>query len=182
MAPLCAACYGTCVLWVWIVAGLVLLIAVPIAIGAALPREHVASVVQVHGAEPVAVWQALTDYERMPQWRPGLRRVELLETPDGRRRVREHSKFGPLTYDVELEEPPRRLVGRIVDEGQGFGGTWTYELAPVPGGTELRITERGEIHRPLFRFLARFVFGHEGTIRAFQQALARRLTPPPPAQ
>lgn len=182
MARFHARCYGTCVPWLWIVAGLVLLIAVPVAIGAALPREHVASVARVHGADPAIVWRTLTDYERMPQWRPGLRRIELLESPDGKRRIREHSRFGPLAYDVELEEPPRRLVGRIVDEGQGFGGTWTYELAPVPGGTELRITERGEIHSPLFRFLARFVFGHDATLQAFQQALARRLTPPAAAQ
>jgi hypothetical protein len=66
-------------------------------------------------------------------------------------------------------------VTRIVDE-TAFGGTWTMEITPTPSGSRLTITERGEIYNPVFRALARFVFGYEGTIASCLAAAQRRLT------
>jgi hypothetical protein len=60
--------------------------------------------------------------------------------------------------------PPERIVTRIADPSQPFGGTWTFEIARVPSGSTLTITERGEVYNPIFRFMARFVFGHSRTI------------------
>lgn len=77
---------------------------------------------------------------------------------------------------VEIVEnmPPTRLVTRIVGE-TAFGGTWTMAIEPTPGGSRLTITERGEIYNPIFRTLARFVFGYTSTMDSCLEAVAREL-------
>ena len=57
-----------------------------------------------------------------------------------------------------------------------FGGTWTYEITPVGKGSRLQITEDGEIYNPFFRFMARFIFGYEGTIGSYMSALEKRFS------
>ena len=73
---------------------------------------------------------------------------------------------------IEREEPPSLLVTRVV-EGQPFGGTWTYRIAPAPGGSQLTITEDGEVYNVVFRFMSRFVFGHYATMDAYLANLKR---------
>ena len=63
---------------------------------------------------------------------------------------------------------------RIVDRDLGYFGAWTYELAPVDGGTRVQITESGEVPNVLFRFLSRFVFGHTGTMDTYLRALGQK--------
>ena len=70
--------------------------------------------------------------------------------------------------------PPSRLVTKIVDETQ-FGGTWTFEVTPIPSGSRLTITERGEIYNVVFRALARYVFGYTGTMDGFLEGAKRKL-------
>jgi hypothetical protein len=72
---------------------------------------------------------------------------------------------------VERDEPPSLVVTRIVGETLPFGGTWTYRIVPAPGGSDLTITEDGEVYNPIFRFMSRFVFGHFATIDAFLAGL-----------
>ncbi len=69
----------------------------------------------------------------------------------------------------------RLLVVRIADLDLPFGGTWTYEIAPVAGGSTLTITEDGEIYNPIFRVMSRFVFGYESTMAAYLAAAEKRL-------
>jgi hypothetical protein len=64
-------------------------------------------------------------------------------------------------------ERPSLLVARIADPSLPFGGTWTYRISPAAGGSELSITEDGEVYNPIFRFMARFVFGYTATMDAF---------------
>ncbi|HZD05714.1 MAG TPA: hypothetical protein VE173_12380, partial [Longimicrobiales bacterium] len=63
----------------------------------------------------------------------------------------------------------------IADEGLPFGGTWTYVLEPDAGGTRVTLTEDGEIYNPFFRFMARFVFGYDGTMRSYLDGLEARM-------
>ena len=68
-------------------------------------------------------------------------------------------------------------MGRIEDTNLPFGGSWTYELAPVGDSeTTLRITEDGEVYNPIFRFVSRFVMGHDATIRQYLSAVGTRFT------
>ena len=159
---------------------LVLAIGVIVAIGALtaivgllLPRDHTAATRAHIKAVPDSVWQAVTNVRDYPRWRTGVRSVDVLST-EGALRWREHGSDGAITFERSAEERPHRLVTRIVDETLPFGGTWTYELVPAPDGTLLTITERGYVTNPLFRFMARFIFGHHRTQEDFLRSLGRR--------
>lgn len=69
------------------------------------------------------------------------------------------------------EVADEKLVARIVDRDLGYSGSWTYAFSDTPGGTLVSITENGEVSNILFRFLARFVFGHTSTMDAYLTAL-----------
>ena len=140
----------------------VALVALVALIGSRLPQSHRASVRELFRCPPAVIWRTITDVEAFPTWREGLTRVQ---RPPGSRRlpgVDRGGRSGKMTLVVERMEPPRLLVGRIADPGLPFGGTWTYEIMPVSRGQPLEITEDGEIYNPLFRFMARFIFGYEG--------------------
>jgi uncharacterized protein YndB with AHSA1/START domain len=145
-------------------------------IGAALPRDHVASREVRLPLPPERVWAAITSVDAFPSWRPDLKRVERLSGNDGRTKWIEHTSSGRITFAVDHMDAPRVLVVRIVDRELPFGGTWTYEIAPAGGGSTLRITEHGEVYNPIFRFVSRFVFGHEKTISDYLAALERSVS------
>jgi uncharacterized protein YndB with AHSA1/START domain len=174
--------------WVLIaVAAVAVLIALVALIGSLLPKGHVASRSAKFRQSPEAVWKAITDVASFPSWRSDVQRVEMLPDRDGRPVWKEISRRGALTLEVVEWKPPERLVGRIADPDLPFGGTWTYEIAGTNGGSTLTITERGEIYNPLFRFLARAVFGYHATMEAYLRALGKKfgedVTPvPSPAE
>jgi len=153
-----------------VLAAVVLLI---VAVGYTLPVAHVATREAQLAAPLERVYSALRDVEKFPGWRSDVKSVELLATtPAVRWRERGDND---ITFEMELADPPRRLVTRIVDRSLPFGGSWTYELSPQQGGTRLVITEHGEVYNPLFRFVSRFVFGHTATIDRFLADLGRYL-------
>jgi hypothetical protein len=164
--------------WMLIVtAVLVVLVVAALAVGWLLPVQHVASRRATFTVPPDAVWKLITDVESFPQWRD-VKRVERLPDRDGKPVWVEESRTGKLTLAIERSEPPRLLVSRIADPGLPFGGTWTYEITPTPDGCALRITENGEIYNPIFRVMARFVFGYEGTIASYLEGAKKRLESP----
>jgi len=70
---------------------------------------------------------------------------------------------------------PTRLVVRIADPKLPFGGTWSYDIAPAAGGgSELRITENGEIRNVIFRFMSRFILGYTATIETYLRDLGAK--------
>jgi hypothetical protein len=79
---------------------------------------------------------------------------------------------------MESTPPPGNATGRVVtriaDPKLPFGGTWTIEVTPVEGGTTLRITERGEVHNPIFRFMSRFIFGQTKSMEDYLGALGKK--------
>jgi len=78
---------------------------------------------------------------------------------------------GELVEDV----PGQRMVTRILDTNLGYSGSWTYVFAPSGDGTQLTITENGEVSNVLFRFMSRYFFSQTATIEAYLTALARRV-------
>jgi hypothetical protein len=78
-------------------------------------------------------------------------------------------------FVIVEQAPPRRLVTRVADPELPYGGTWTFELEPEESGTRLTITERGQIHNPIFRVIARFVFGYAATMESYLDELEARL-------
>lgn len=161
--------------WLWItlavLAAVVLLVVV---VGALLPVAHTAARKITLRQPANVVFAVLTDVAAMPQWRKDVQRIEVLPPRDGKRCYRETTGHGPMDLLVEREDPGRELVQRIVTAGSPFGGTWTYRLTERDGATELAITENGEVYNVVFRALARFVFGHTGTIDGYLKALGAK--------
>ncbi len=151
------------------VATLVLLVAVVALIGYMLPKNHLALRSAHFRQPPQAIWDAITG---PPDWRPDIRSSEKLAPRDGRRTWKEIDKHGQaITYQSVEESPPRRLVTRIADPTLPFGGTWTYAIEPEPTGSQVTITEAGEIYNPIFRFMSRFIFGYSGSLETYLNAL-----------
>ena len=159
-----------------IAGGLAGLVALMAAIGAMLPKAHVATQSARFKSPPTAVWEVMTDVTKFVHWRKDLKALVAHKDGDPRAGWTElwaHGEQVPI--EVQEWNPPSRLVTRIAAKDLAFGGTWTYVLTPADGGTELRITENGEVYNPIFRFLSRFVFGHTATMRNYLVALGEGL-------
>jgi uncharacterized protein YndB with AHSA1/START domain len=160
--------------WALVLLGaLVAVVILVVAIGYMLPVAHLATRQARFTQPPDAVWSAITDVPAYPSWRPDVTRVETLPPQDGRSRWVEEGGGQRIAFEVVESEAPRKLVVRIADPSLPFGGTWTYLLAPDDSGTTLAITENGEVYNPIFRFMARYVFGHTATMEKYLAALGK---------
>ena len=155
------------------VVSIAIVISVVVFIGSRLPRAHHAGAERMLPIPPELLWRMLTDVERFPSWRAEVTRVQRLPDRDGKPAWIEEGRSGKMAFAFDRMEAPRLLVSRITDPNLPFGGTWTLEIAPAPGGAHLRISEDGEIYNPVFRFMARFVFGYDGTINGYFASLER---------
>ena len=140
--------------WVLIAIGaLVALVIVAAAVGMFLPKGHVASRTVMAAKPPEEVWSTITDFAQVPSWFEEVRSSERIADINGHPAWREN--FGGFAADMETAEwdPPRRLKREVHSTNAGFRGSWTFELAPVEGGTRLTITEAGEVDNPIFRLM-----------------------------
>jgi len=155
-----------------IIVGIVLAAAL---IGAFLPAQHIVTREAGYQVPAQAIWQAITDYQKFPEWRKMVIRVEPLPTVSGRPSWRELDAHGAsIPYEVVEWTPPQRLVTRIADPKLPFGGTWTFEIFPLPAGATLRITENGEVRNVIYRFMVRYAFGNTITLDAYLKALGQK--------
>jgi Polyketide cyclase / dehydrase and lipid transport len=161
-------------MWHWLlyaVGGLVGLVLLITIIGLCLPKGHVASRWAEFKQPAEKVWDLMADYENTATWRGDISRVERLPDREGRPVWIEHGGDGPLTIERMGAQRPSRMVTRIADEKLPFGGTWTYEISPTPGGCRVTITENGEVYNPIFRFVGRFIIGHTSTMEGYLRAI-----------
>ena len=140
-----------------VVVGLIALAAVVALVGTFLPKSHRASKTMVLAATPATIYAAITDVANYSRWRSDLKGVEVLPDDGQGPRFREDGNNGKITFRFETLEPNRRVVTRIADPSLAFGGTWTYDLTPSGNGTELTITEDGEVYNPIFRTISKFM-------------------------
>lgn len=156
--------------------GLLALVGVVAAIGAMLPVQHRAVGESEYAVPRDSLYTILTDVERYPAWRSGMTRVVRREPLEGKERWLEVTGDGEILYERLEALPDRRIVTRIADPALPFGGRWTLELEDGEGGTRLRITEDGEVYNPIFRFVSKYIFGHDATIETFLADLRARTT------
>jgi len=164
--------------WVLIVAAIV--IGIPLvlsAIGVFLPQNHIASRTATLDAPPERVFAAITDVDKFMTWRSGLKGVEKLPDDGKGLRFVEKSGTGDILFRVETLEPNTKLVTRIADPKLPFGGSWTFELKPAGSGTELTITEAGEVYNVFFRAMSKFFFSPTKTIETYLGDLKKHLSP-----
>lgn len=161
--------------WILLALGILVGLGVLVAIlGTLIPREHVASRTVRLSRPPEEVWKAITDFAAHPSWRADLKTMERLPDRDGHAVWREVRRTGPMTLELVESQPPSRLVTRIADRNLPFGGSWTYEIRGSEGGSLVTISENGEIYNPVFRLMARYVFGYHATMDAYLTALGKK--------
>jgi hypothetical protein len=160
------------VLWAFLVLASVLILI--ILIGWLLPRDHLATRVARYHQPSEVIWAAITDVDAMPSWRDGLKNVERLPDRNGLPAHLEVTSDGKIPMETIEMTAPRKLVSRIADPKLPFGGTWTFEISPTADGAALRITERGYVTNPFFRFMSRFVFSQTSTMESYLKSLAKK--------
>ena len=157
-------------------AAIVVLVGLAALVGAMLPLRHHASRKARFRASPEALYAVLAG---PPDWRTGVKEFGVLPEEGGRKRWWEQDDHGQkVTYELVEDMPPRRMAVRIAGLGLPFGGTWTFDISPVAGGSELRVSEDGEIYNVIFRFLARFAFGYTGSIETYLRDLGVKFGEP----
>lgn len=165
-------------LWVALGVGIpVALLLVAFLVGRALPEDHVASRMIRLQRNADRVWKEITTVDKFAEWRgPPLEGVERLpDRPGGKAAWVERWKgMGRVTFEVVEQDPPRRLVTRIVDQSLPFGGGWTFEVEGFERSSTVTISETGVIKPPLFRFLARFLLGYTSSIDQYLRELGQR--------
>lgn len=163
--------------WILVVGGvLVALVLVVVAVGALLPRDHVAGSAIVLRQPADSVWRVVRDLGGVTAWWPEVVSSQRVADSAGREIWEQKLKNGfAMRLIVTEDAPPRRLVTTIDAAADApFGGTWTYELSVSAEGTRVAITEAGYVNNPLFRFMSRFIFGHHATLDGLLTALGAR--------
>lgn len=162
--------------WLLIALGaIVLLIAVVVMAGMALPQEHSATRAAKYDKPPAQVWRTITDFSGYSSWRPTVKSVEILPGQNGLPAWRETDIHGnSVPYQVTEMLPPNKLTAVIADPKLPFSGTWTWKIQPADGGAIVRIYETGKVHNPIFRFVARYVMGYTKTMDAYLKALGSK--------
>ena len=165
----------------WVLIAIVVLIAIgglAALIGSRLPREHVASVRATYAAPLPAIWALIGNPATYASWRTDAKSIELLPQIDGRDAWREKTSDGTIDYVMAESAPGRRMLTRITSTGLPYGGDWEFTLEPSGAGAVLTITERGFVNPPLFRFMARYFFGHTSSMEGYHRALGVKLGSP----
>ena len=152
---------------VWIVVAIAVIVGLVVLIGSQLPKGHKVTRTTKLKLPPDALYTVLSDVDHYQTWRPDVKKLERLPDRDGRPAWVEEMSTGRIPLFFERMERPSLLVTRIADPTLPFGGTWTYRITPAAGGSELSITEDGEVYNPIFRFVSRFILGHTATLDAF---------------
>ena len=161
--------------WIlWIGAGLAVVVLIVVVVGAMLPKAHTASRTVRIAMPPDALFATLSDVDRYQSWRPDVKSLQRLPDRDGKPAWIEDVGGMKIPLHFERMERPSLLVSRIDGAGLPFGGSWTYQIVPAARGSDLTITENGEVSNVVFRFMSRFVFGHHATMDGFIKHLQAR--------
>ena len=159
----------------FLIAGMVLLLLILTGIGATLPETHQASRTLHLSQSPEAVWEVITNRPEEPSWRNDVTSMERLPDRNGNQVWREVYRSGDSVVLETIEsQPPGRLVRRIADDEGPFSGTWTYTVRGTDGGSTVNIEENGRVPNPFFRFVSKYVIGHELFLDTYLKALARK--------
>lgn len=157
-----------------VVIGAAMLSACVVIIGLLLPKGHVVSRSASFHATPDKLFSLIDGSQA---WRPDVVRYETVPDAAGKKLVSETTRNGEtITYELVNRVPPVSLTRRIATKNLPYSGEWTFSLQPSGATTTIvRITERGEVYNPVFRFMSRFVLGNTRTIDAYLQALEKAL-------
>ena len=129
-------------------------------------------------ASPQACFDALTDYERLPEWQDAVRSVRVLERDErGRGTVVEYevdARVKRVHYRLrQIYDEPRRLGSEYLGgDFRDFAGEWRFE-ARDGGGTHVELDLRIDPGRMVPRVLRGAIA--DAVMRSALRDLKRRL-------
>src|SRR6185503_15044267 len=157
---------------VGVIGVVVVLVGIMALIGSRLPKNHGASRSILLRKSPQDVYAVIRNFASTPKWRADVKQVDVEGSQGGPVYFREEGKQGTVNYELTEDVPGQRMVTRIRDTDLGYGGQWTYTLAPENGGTRVTIREDGEVSNVIFRFMSRYIFGQTSTMDSYLTSLA----------
>jgi hypothetical protein len=162
--------------WILVASGILLgLFILVLVTGMLLPKAHVISRSLKVKAPPDKLWLVISDFQNVPTWHPEVIRVERLPDHFGQEVWRECYKNGSSIELATMELlPPHRLVRSIADERGPFTGCWQFDISPTEDGSELTITENGEVSNPLFRFMFRLFMDPAASLEGYLRSVDAR--------
>ena len=151
--------------WFLVILGiLVCLVLITVIIGYLLPVKHTSSVQVSIRAAPAAIWARLTDFKGYPAWRSDVKSVNVRSSVEW---VEVNDRGDSLPLKIVAQEEGQRLVTQIEGQNLPFGGGWEFRLRNNGDSTIVTITEHGEVYNPLFRFVSKFIMGHNATLKRY---------------
>ncbi len=143
--------------------------------GLMLPRQQAVSrTVRVH-ATPDIVWGRIANPADYPTWRTHTSSVELLGTAP--LRWREFGAEGSFAFEVTTDAPPEHLVAIAVDDDVARRPEREFLLRPDADGTTVTYTERCTLANPIARFVFRYLWTADDTVREMLTDLRRAVDP-----
>jgi hypothetical protein len=154
-----------------VAAGVLILLAY--VVGRQMPEDHVAEAERVIPASPEALAERIFRVEDQPRWRGSVDAIEIASREAGQVRYRERSGGDAIDFLLRQDESRHTFESEIVSTDLPFGGRWRFTLEPRGDqATLLRIREEGFVRPPLFRSVAKYVFGHDATLRRYLTDMA----------
>lgn len=151
-----------------VLVGIVILMAI---IGRMLPVKHTASASMFFESSPDNVWNVVTNVSEWKAWRKDVKEAAMT----GPSTFKEKGGQGEIDYEITGSVPGVSFVTTIITKDLPYGGEWKYLFEKEGSGCKVTITENGEVYNPLFRFLSKYVFGHDGTMKGFLKELKTRI-------
>ncbi|WP_138429052.1 SRPBCC family protein [Fodinibius saliphilus] len=145
-------------------------------IGSFMPQSHTVSQQQTFDVPQQELWQLISDIKSYPDWRPYVDSVKVLSDSTEALRWREYYREADsLPFEVVSSNDSSKFITKIADADLPFGGTWTYAIDSTAAGTQLSITENGEVYSPIYRFISSVFVGYDTTIKQYFNDLERRI-------
>jgi hypothetical protein len=146
---------------------LVALVIIMILIGRMLPEGHIAVQSKSFSSSPSEVWEVISGVEDWKSWRSDLKDITI--TNDST------FKADDVEYLMSIVVPGESFTTTIVTKDLPYGGMWHYIIEKEGDGCKLTVTEIGDVYNPMFRFMSRFIFGHDGSLKDYMEVLSKRI-------
>lgn len=146
--------------------------------GRGLPREHTVRSTVTIIAPPDTVFRVIRNIGATSTWWSDLKSARRLSSGRGETWEENMGAAGVVKIQISRVIDGKSMVHKIVEEeGQGWGGTWTYEVAATGAGTEITITEQGYVESPFARVLMK-VRGPFRTVDSYLTSLGAHFGEP----
>lgn len=128
-----------------------------------LPPAYVAKTRSVINRRPDQLFDMLIDFPKWPRWNKEASNAARMPDHNGHQVWLLGEQILEIVQIVPLVNGVGQIFTRLHDAKSPVQGTWTWLIEPEGGGATLTIIEEATIKSPVWRFLAKYLFGHHHT-------------------